>query len=108
MTVGEGHRPWAWIVGAPLTRPAFPIRENHLHLRIDWDVAKSLAIRIESAEPRSLQSTDRGKIARGEFFALGKFRESGEDFVAFGKKSSKNRDPLSHTAKRWIVERTFS
>ena len=60
-----------------------------LHLPIDWDVAKSLAIRIESAEPRSLQSTDRGEIARREFFALGKFRESGEDFVAFGKNHGK-------------------
>src|SRR5882672_1441705 len=58
---------------------------DQLHLLQDGDVAVGFLRPIEPTEPRPLQGADGGEIARREFFAPGKFRYAGKDFVALGK-----------------------
>src|SRR5258706_10712474 len=52
---------------------------------MDLYVAIGLAGGNNTAEGRSLQRTDSSKMPRRDSIALGKFREAGHDFVAFGK-----------------------
>ena len=52
---------------------------------IDWDVAVGFSRPVKPAEPRARQSTDSGEMASRNFFAMGKFGETGHDLVAFGE-----------------------
>lgn len=58
---------------------------NELYLLIDRNIAIGFLRGVEPTKPGALQRANRGEMARRNRLVLGKFRQAGDDFIAFRK-----------------------